>query len=159
MNIYLKINKMTEQIIIQNIENYTQEIIDGQLILTPKKTYITENELIRTSLKNSKILTCQINKGEEIISRKINYRSVLIDIWKYMPSQKILQTTTFNIKLTNENGEKGYNWNDELGFSFQSKDANGTIKEILHMVKVNDLSIMIFIELETGRMIRFKQNI
>jgi len=26
---------------IQNIENYTQEIINGELILTPKKQYMT----------------------------------------------------------------------------------------------------------------------
>ena len=32
------IKDMTELIRIPNIENYTQEIINGELILTPKKT-------------------------------------------------------------------------------------------------------------------------
>ena len=43
---------MTELIRIPNIENYTQEIINGELILTPKKQYITENELNITQITN-----------------------------------------------------------------------------------------------------------
>jgi len=38
---------MTEIIHIPNIEKYTQEIINGELILTPKENYITEDELNR----------------------------------------------------------------------------------------------------------------
>ena len=48
-------NKMTELIRIPNIENYTQEIINGELILTPRKQYISENELNATQLEYSKI--------------------------------------------------------------------------------------------------------
>ena len=92
---------MTELIRIPNIENYTQEIINGELILTPKKQYMTENELNITQITNSNIEECLVKKEEEIISINTSYRSVLIDIWKTMPSQKILQTTTFNFKLTN----------------------------------------------------------
>jgi hypothetical protein len=142
---------------IRNIENYTQEIINGELILTSKKQYITENELNMTSVKGSSIEECLIKKREEVISTTISsYRAVLIDIWKSMPTQKILQTTGFNVKLTNENGEKGYKWCDDLKISFQNKDATGTVKEILNMVKVNKLSIKLSIKLETGRIIHFK---
>jgi len=147
---------MTELIRIPNIENYTQEIINGELILTPKKQYMTENELNITQITNSKIEECLIKNEEETISIKTSYRSVLVDIWKSMPSQKILQTTTFNFKLTNENGEKGYNWCNDIHMSFQSKDARGTLKEILNMVKVNKLSIKLSIKLETGRIVHFK---
>jgi hypothetical protein len=147
---------MTELIRIPNIENYTQEIINGELILTPKKQYMTENELIITRLINSTIEECLIKKEEEIISMNTSYRSVLIDIWKSMPTQQILQTTTFNFKLTNENGEKGYRWCDDINMSFQNKDATGTLKEILNMVKVNKLTIKLSIKLETGRIIHFK---
>ena len=147
---------MTELIRIPNIENYTQEIINGELILTPKKQYMTENELNITQITNSKIEECLIKKEEEIISINTSYRSVLVDIWKSMPSQKILQTTTFNFKLTNENGEKGYKWCDDIHMSFQNKDARGTLKEILNMVKVNKLTIKLSIKLETGRIVHFK---
>jgi len=73
-----------------------------------------------------------------------------------MPTQKILQTTTFNFKLTNENCENGYNWNDSIRMSFQSKDSMGTLKEIINMVKVNKFTIELSIKLETDRIIHFK---
>ena len=149
-------NIMTELIRIPNIENYTQEIINGELILTPKKQYMTENELNNTQITNSTIEECLIKKEEETISINTSYRSVLVDIWKSMPSQKILQTTTFNFKLTNENGVKGYTWCDDIHMSFQNKDARGTLKEILNMVKVNKLTIKLSIKLETGRIVHFK---
>jgi len=147
---------MTEVIRIPNIENYTQEIINGELILTPKKNYITENELNMTHFTRSTIEECVVKKEEEVISTNKTYRSVLVDIWKFMPTQKILQTTTFNFKLTNENGEKGYKWCDDIHMSFQNKDATGTLKEILNMVKVNKLAINLSIKLETGRIVYFK---
>jgi hypothetical protein len=148
---------MTEQIRIPNIKNYTQEIINGELILTPKKQYITENEFNMTNFKGSKVKECIIKNNEEIISTdKFYYRPILIDIWKFMPTQKILQTTTFNFKLTNEENEKGYRWCDDIRMSFQNKDAKGTLEEIVNMVKVNKLTIELSIKLETGTIIHFK---
>ena len=147
---------MSEVIRIPNIENYTQEIINGELILTPKKNYITENELNMTHFTHSTIEECVVKKEEEVISRNKTYRSVLVDIWKFMPTQKILQTTTFNFKLTNENGEKGYKWCDDIHMSFQNKDTTGTLKEIINMVKINKLTIKLSIKLETGRIVHFK---
>lgn len=147
---------MSELIRIPNIEKYTQEIINGELILTPKKQYMTENELNMTLIKKSKIEECLIKKGDEIISTNTKYRSVLVEIWKSMPTQKILQTSTFNFKLTNENSEKGYCWCNDIHMSFQSKDAVGTLKEIINMVKVNKLTLDLSIKLETGKIVHFK---
>lgn len=147
---------MTESIRIPNIENYITEIINGELILTPKKQYLTENELNMTPITHSIIEECVIKKEEEIISTNNSYRSILVDIWKSMPIQKIVQTTTFNFKLTNEYGKKGYNWCDDIHMSFQSKNAKGTLKEIINMIKVNKLTIKLSIKLETGRIINFK---
>ena len=141
---------------IPNIANFTKEIIDGDLVLTPQKQYMTENELNMTQITHSKIEKCTIKKGEEIISTKTSYRSVLIDVWKYMPTQKILKKTTFNLKLTDEDGEKGYCWCDDIRMSFQSKDSTGTLKEIVNMVKVNKMSIDVSIKLDTGRIVHFK---
>ena len=147
---------MTEIIRISNIETYTQEIINGVLILTPKKQYITENEFNMTSFTHSTIEECEIKKEEEILSTGKSYRSILVNIWKTMPTQKILQTTTFNFKLANENGKNGYRWCDDINMSFQAKDANGTLKEILNMIKVNKLTIKLSIKLETDRIVYFK---
>lgn len=146
---------MSDIIRIPNIENYTQEIINGELILTPKYSYITEDELNRTILTRSTVLYCLIKNGEDIISSdKLRLRTILNDIFEYMPTQKILQTTTFNMKLTNENGAKGYNWCSKLNLSIQGKDNNGTMKEILNMIKVNNYSIQMTIELDTKKIIK-----
>jgi len=147
---------MGEVIRVINIDKYTQEIINGELILTPKKQYITENELNLTKITYSNIEECLIKKKDEIISTKKKYQSALVDIWKYMPAQKILQTSTFNFKLTNENGEKGYNWCDDIHMSYQNKNAKETLMEIIKMVKVNKFTINLSIKLKTSQIIHFK---
>jgi hypothetical protein len=147
---------MTDVIHISNIENYTQEIINGELVLTPKLYYITECELNMTDITHSIIETCIVKKGEENISSNTSFRSVLLDIWKSMPAQKILQITTFNFKLTKENGEKGYKWCSDINMSFQGQSAKGTLKEIINMIKANKYTIKLSIRLKTGRIICFK---
>jgi hypothetical protein len=148
---------MTEVIRIPNIENYTQEIINGELILVPKKQYISENELLRIDVIHSKIEQCIIKKGEEYISTSKNYRRIIRDIWKSMPPQKILQTTTYNFKLVKkEIGEESYNWCDDIKMFFQDKNAIGALKEIINMVKVNKLTINLSIKLKTDIIVYFK---
>ena len=110
-----------------------------------------------TQITHSKIEKCVIKKEDEIISTKKKYRSVLLDLWKFMPTQRILQTSTFNFKMTNENGKNGYKWCDDIKMFFQGQDARGTLKEIIHMVKINELTINLSIKLETGRIIHFKR--
>lgn len=149
---------MSEIIRIPNIETYTQEIVNGELILTPKppkQTYITENELMDTNLSKSVILKCIVNNGEDNISNKSKYLSILVDIWKSMPTQKILQTTIFNMKLTDELGLNGYKWCKSIHMSIQQKNATHTMREILNMLKVNNYSIKISIKLESGKIIYF----
>lgn len=150
---------MTDVIRIPNIENYTQEIVNGELILTLKENYITEDELNRTILTSSKIIECIVKKGEETISVKTKYASILEDIWVSMPTQKILQTTTFNMKLTNENGLNGYTWRPKLNLSIQSKDANHTMREIVNMIKINNYSLRMTIQtvqLSSSKVVKFK---
>ncbi len=66
---------MNEIIRIPNIENYTIEIINGELIATPKMLFITERELINIDLAHSTIKKCIIKRGVEIISiDKIYYK-------------------------------------------------------------------------------------
>lgn len=142
---------------IKDIESYNQKIIGGDLILIPKKKYVTENELNMINIAKSKINKCLIkDKEDKIISTNTKYRSILTDIYKTMATQKILQATRFNFKLTNENGEKGYHWNDDIHMSFQNKNARETLKEIINMVKVNKLTIDISIKLETDSVVNFK---
>ena len=143
---------------ISDIDKYDQEIKDGTLILTPYKEYIEEFELLQLSLKHSKILQCCIREEERIITEKNKYQSILVNLWSTMLPQKILQNTAFNFKLTKEKGEKGYNWESRINMSFQSKNSDGTMEEIIKMVRTNNYSIDMSIELgsEPKRIIHFK---
>jgi len=158
MNTTNTIENQYEIIRIPNIEMYEQQIINGELILTPKKLYTREDEIEMFDFKGSHIENCIIKneEGEHInISRK-KYRNILINIWKNVPFQKIIQNTTFNFKLTRENGNKGYNYCSEIGASFQDKEARLTFIEIINMIKINKMFIDISIKLHNGKMLYFK---
>lgn len=158
---------MSETIQIKNINNYTIEIIDNTLILTPKIEHplpplpnpplqsISEEELYRLSLSNSVITECCIKNHDVLISNKLKFRKILIDIWKTIPSQRILQNSTFNFKLSNEKGANGYTWCQEINMSFQNKDSNNSIKEIIRMCNISKYNIQITIKLEDERTIFF----
>ena len=152
---------MNNIIRIPNINNYQQEIINNELVLTPIYNYITLDELLDKNLTNSKINYCIItdtNTDNEVISNSIKYIKILIDIYKYLPASFILQNTTFNIKLTNENGNRGYTWYSEINMSVQRKEANLTFKEIIKMINLNNYKIDIEIELSNGEKINYKNN-
>ena len=147
---------MSDVIKIPNISNYRMDIVNNTLILTPKKTLVTEGELKDISLSYSKIIKCIIKNKNIIITKKHKYRQILIDIWLSMPLQKIIQNTSFNIKLTDKNGLNGYFFENKLGFSFQSKDATMTFNEIITMVKLNNYQINIIIKLKDNKIIQYK---
>ena len=155
---------MSDVIRVANIENYRIEFINGDLILTPKQSYITQEELTQELLATSTINECIIinTQNDETISTfQKSYQSILINIWKSMPAQKILQTTSFNIKLTNENDENyvnGYKWYPEINMSVQAKDQYETLKEIIKLVKINNYSLNLSLKLSNNNIVSFKIN-
>ena len=142
-------------IVIENISKYSLEFTNDSLVLTSKNIEITKDELLKNDFKGSKIISAKIKKGNVLISDKLRYRSILIDIWKTMDAQTILETTTFNVKTEKDN-ENGYSWIEELGISFQSRDAKLTLKEILNQIEVNGLSIEIDILLNNCETLKYK---
>jgi hypothetical protein len=143
---------MTNIIRIPDIQKYNITFEDNILVLTPKITYkvVTEDELYLINLLHSTIIKSVILNEDEIISEKTKYASILIDIYKSMPIQKIVQNTSMNIKLTNENGKNGYIFHPELNISMQRKDAKGTIKEIINFVKFNNYKMEIYIQIKNN---------
>jgi hypothetical protein len=137
---------------IPNINNYKQIIENDELLLIPNCKYITLNELIKLDVTNTNISNCIITKSDdEIISNnQSRWFRVLIDIYKSLPASFILQNTTFNIKLTNECGKKGYTWCPEICMSIQRKDANDTLKEIINMIQLMKYRIDIKIYIKSN---------
>jgi hypothetical protein len=146
---------MTEHI--HNSENCTLEIINGVLMLTPTNVFISEEEFQKNDfLNDSIILQCEIKNNEEIVSKKTTYMGLLIDVWKTMSNQRVIQTTKFKFSLKDENENNMLVWYEEINMYVATKDANNTFKELLNMIKINNYSIKISIKLKEGRVIQFK---
>ena len=126
--------------------------------------YITLNELLDKNLTKSKIIYCIItdtNANNKVISNSnkyYKYNRILIDIYKNLPTSFILENTTYNIKLINENRDRSYRWYSEINMSFQLKNANLTFKEIIKMINLNNYKIDIGIELSNKEKIYYKNN-
>jgi hypothetical protein len=142
---------MEKEIKIPHISNYIMEIVDDTLILTSKLNYITESDINRICLLDSIILSCKINDKEV---DRLKYKSILIHIYKQMPANLILQNTEMNIKLI-ETNENGYVWYKDLNMSIQGKDSNLSFKEILRMIKLNQMKLEIEIQLKNKEIIHF----
>jgi hypothetical protein len=151
---------MNNIIRIPNISNYQQQIINNELVLTPISIFrlISLDELVNINLTNSNIIDCIITDNDNEIVPLLNntYRRILISIYRTLPASFILQNTTFNIKLTNESGYRGYTWHPEINMSIQGKDSNGTFKEIIRMINLNNYKIDIKIDLFNNEKINYR---
>lgn len=101
---------------------------------------------------SSKIVACHIsNKENHIISdNKIQFNKILIDIWKTIDRDILINISTFKFKTTDEQGTKGFNWCEPINLSFQSNNANGSMREILHIVKSKNYKLRMSIKLKNS---------
>lgn len=84
---------MNNTIRIPNIENFTQQISNGNLILTRIVPFIDEATLFGKDLRYTEIIQCKINN--KIQSKK--YNKILIDLYSNIKTKTILQKTILNI--------------------------------------------------------------
>ena len=97
---------MTEQIRILNIENYTQEIINGDLILTPKNIHKSEESTI-PQITHSTIGDCAIIKEKSAAERFYqNHIKRVCDYQKANPEKIREKCKKWNAKVKEENPEK-----------------------------------------------------
>ena len=142
------------------------------LLITYNKTQYIEDDLSEDDLSEDDLSEDDLSEDEDytsstiekciivnreggIVSDNNKFRGILVDIWKTMEKQDILDNTTFKFKSGNKRGLKGYKWFEPINMSFQNKDSNKTLKEILNMVKVNNVAIDLSITLKTGEVIHF----
>lgn len=169
-----------EALEIHNISKYKYEEKNGDLVLTltiphfkyynKKKdndilklestiNYINKEQLSLTSLTNSEILECVVKDEEHnnIKFESLKFKRILIDIYKTIPTSFIFQNSTMNVDLGDKlNGQKGYQYHEDIGLSIQSKDSNGTFKEICNVVSLNNYNLDIIIKLGNGDKIGYK---
>ena len=133
-----------------NYDMITNE--DGTIKITPKIiSIISPSQLSSYSFTFSNILECEIDGT--IISSP-NYSKVLEHIYTVINDGiKIIQTpSTFHLK-TIEYTMEGFEYLPDVGISYQRKDANGTIKEILIQAKHHNIKIDIMIKLNDDRLL------
>ena len=134
-------------------------ILEDGLELNFKTTIIDKRRGINyngqfISLTNSEITYCNLCNDTHQISSRQHFKSILDDIWKSMTRETIIENTSFNY-LTIECNERGYKWIPELRLSFQNKDANGTLYELIKMAKLNNYELNLTIKLVNEKTIYF----
>ena len=142
---------------ITNIDQYTQEIVEGTLVLTPRVISVTDDNLREFPIAKSHIISCKIQGKDGVISEKTKYQGILTDVWTTLPTQKILQNTGFNFKLEDLKGDKGYKWCKSLHMSFQGKDAYHTFQELVSFCRLLRYEMDLLIRLQDHRLIHYTQ--
>lgn len=136
----------------------TRAVMEHLGLIMP--TASTPEELAAIDFRSSTIVSCRVcrvtgtDKATTVISEQTKYAAILVDVWATMCAQKVLQNTSFNFKLTDEHGAKGFHWSDALRMSFQRKDATATMREIMRMVELNGYEMDMTVRLGHGRRVR-----
>ena len=145
---------MDNIITIPNIEEYTQQIIKGNLILTRIEPTITETLLFEKCLRGSIILECKINN--DILDKKNynKYKKILIYLYSKTDNQTIIDKTTLNIS-TDKLHSKGFEYYDILQLSIQGVESKRILKEIINFIKILNYKMEIKLKLKDDTIIKF----
>jgi hypothetical protein len=142
---------MENTITIPNIEEFTTQIVNGNLVLTRIYPYLDEKTLFQKKIEASNIIECKINKINIGINK---YNKLLIYLYSSTDLQTILENSNLNISLL-EKHQKGFNYYKELGISIQRVSARITLKEIINIVKIKNFHMELKLKLDNDEIIRF----
>jgi hypothetical protein len=142
---------MDNTITILNIQEFTQQIINGNLVLTRIKPFIDEATLFQKNLRGSTIIECKIDNINYDIHK---YKKLLIYLYSITNIEIILQNTILNISQQ-EIYDKGFEYYNKLGVSIQGTDSRKTLKEIINIVKIKKYSMELKIKLKNDEIIHF----
>jgi len=134
-------------IVINNIEEYTQQIIDGKLILKRTIPIIDANSLFKKKIIGSKIIKCKINNCVKDIKK---YKELLLYLLFNNLESDLLQDSYLN--YTNENlNERGFTYYSKIGKSIQGSNTIMTLKEIIRVIeKLENYSLELQIKLDNN---------
>jgi hypothetical protein len=142
---------MDNTITIPNIQEFTQQIINGNLVLTRIIPFIDESTLFKKNLRGSIITECKINNVNNDIKK---YKKLLIYLYSTTNIETILQHTILNISQQ-EIYDKGFEYYSQLELSIQGADSRRTLKEIINIIKIKNYSIELKIKFKNDEIINF----
>ena len=143
---------MNNTITIPNIQEFRQQIINGNIVLTRIIPFIDEATLFQKNLRGSTIVECKINNNNNNNIHK--YKKLLIYLYSITDIKTILQNTILNISQE-EKYEKGFEYYNQLGVSIQGADARRILKELINIIKIKNYSMELKIKLKNDDIIRF----
>ena len=123
------------------------------------KDYSTEQQLKKIDLVRSNIKACIIKDGKKVISSgESRYARIFVDVMKAIKSHtEIANNCSANFSSDKQDkGVKGYRYVDGLELAYQGKDSNGTLQDIIQLVKYKKYTMYLEIELQDGRRVYFK---
>ena len=166
------IEEYTQQIIngslvlirtIPNIENFTQQIVNGSLVLTTSNPNIEEfaPQIDAPHLDEDALFSKDFGNSK-IIECKINnidiihrkYIKIIRYLYSFMNRKTILQNTKLNI-LREEKNDDGFKYYSKLGISIQGVESKRGLREIINIIKVQNYNIDIQIKLQNDEIVRF----
>lgn len=150
-------------ITIPNIDAYEKVYANGELLLIPY-TDLTREKILDYDFKIARIDFCNVFRShdDERITRthfpNVNPNSIITDIWLSMEVSKILENTTFDVKVSNGKIEEGYDWYiPKLNLSYrEKKDMKDYVLEIYNMTEINHYKIHLRIDLGYNEVINYK---
>lgn len=122
---------------------------------------VTEDELYTKPLKYSKIKSCVIKRedGTIVVNEKRGFRTV----WDALCASRagdsewpalIREHTGFNYQDGDRHGSGGWSHVPSINMSFQNKNSDASIKEIIKIIKICNYSMVITIKIKDGATIK-----
>jgi len=139
-------------ITIPNIQDYTQQIVDGSLVLRRRIPIVDEGTLFKKNVLGSKIQECKINNI--IYDVKGKYKKLLMHLYSDTDRNTILQNTTLNVSEQPQH-DKGFKYYNHLHLSIQNAEARRTLKEIINITKIKNVRLELTIKLENDELVCF----
>jgi hypothetical protein len=147
-----------------NIDNKYLEVIGSKAIYLCKDKYkqINPLSLKKYNLNKSTIIKCYIyDKFNNIISKSLKYRKILLDIFELLNINEIIKNMEFNkIGPSSKAGTNGFvlykkrkykkkrKLKEEISIQFRS--TKKILEETIHFCKIYNYGIFIVIKLENN---------
>lgn len=139
-----------------NINDYNITFENG--ICTIKRKYDSLSSVKDIEFKNSEITECLIKKEDKLVSDKTKYSSILSDVYDNVNKEYLIEkySKLKSYNFSSDERIKNYNWNEIHNFAWRGKDANGSLRDIIDIVKDNDFRMILNIKHENGKELKFK---
>jgi hypothetical protein len=141
------------QIIIDNIDESDRILNrgDNNYIINSREPIVDQSTLFGYDLRCSDLVKFDVNDKSY---QSIKFRNGLHEVYTLMSKSDILAKTKMNVS-EDRLYEKGFMYYDDLGLSIQGADSRRTLKEIIRLCQIQQLSLKLSIKLKNNRTVRF----